>query len=311
MPTAKAQRPLRRSRKSAELEEERRRRLRELRRELLAYYPGPMPRSRLTLMDVDPSTLHAYWSIDADYLAGLRRRHRTPAAPLVLRLYELKGQVDASRHLDFDLEGLTNNRYIHLWAEGRVYLGQVGLKTRRRFISVATSPPVRIPEIGPAPPLSPETDPEDRARIEELEAERATLIRSRYRELAEQAAAGGPEGLAEGDKATEAARRRAAAGRPEGTPESLPATPWQAAAGKPPGTEAAPGQAEGPPGSLPDTGGTPGQAAAGRPESPAATLTASRWAVLRGKQPVQPPAGAARRRAGSSLELALGLKGLR
>jgi hypothetical protein len=285
LPTAKAQRPLRRSRKSAELKEERRRRLRELRQELLAYYPGPMPRSRLTLMDVDPSTLHAYWSIDADYLAGLRRRHRTPAAPLVLRLYELKGQVDASRHLDFDLEGLTNNRYIHLWAEGRVYLGQVGLKTRRRFISVATSPPVRIPEIGPAPPLSPETAPEDRARIEELEAERATLIRSRYRELAEQAAAGGPEGLAENDR-TEAIRRLAAARRPEAPQESLPD-------------------------SLPDAETPPGQAAAGRPESAAATLTASRWAVLRGKQPVQPPAGVARRRARSSLELALGLKGLR
>ena len=201
-----------------------------MRQELLAYYPGPLPRSRLVLMDVDPSTIHAYWSIDPDYLAGLRRRHRTPAAPLALRLHELNGHGGVRRHSDFPLEGLTNNRNFMLWAEGCTYLGQIGLKTRRRFISVATSGPLRMPQIGPPPqPPPPQAAAQapaqpppgvvvqataqaaaqaqatthapnpvaegDKAWVGQLEAERETLIRSRYRELAERAAAGGPEGL--------------------------------------------------------------------------------------------------------------------
>lgn len=191
--------------------EQRRERLRELRQELLAYYPGPLPRSRLVIMDVDPATLHAYWSIDPDYLAGLRRRHRTPAAPLVLRLQTLNGQDDGSRHLEYDLEGLTNNRYITLWGEGRTFVGQIGLRTKSRFISVATSAPVRLPDMGLPPPPPPqvsaaaedgqggqgEEEPtaEEAARVHELQSEREQIIRSRYRELTERAAAGGHEGL--------------------------------------------------------------------------------------------------------------------
>jgi hypothetical protein len=205
-------------------DEERQRRLRELRQELLAYYPGSMPRSRLVLMDVDPATLHAYWSIDPDYLSGLRRRHRTPSAPLVLRLHALNG-FEPERHREFELEGLTNNRYVTLWGEGRTYLGQIGLKTRRSFISVATSGAVKMPEMVPPPPPPPPAPPQVRSappqtaavpagekdagavqvqpvpgaeepvQVQQLQTEREELIRSRYQELAERAAAGGAEGL--------------------------------------------------------------------------------------------------------------------
>lgn len=199
MTTATVERPG--TRKAGE--EQRRQRLRELRQELLAYFPGPVPRSRLVLMDVDPATLHAYWSIDPDYIAGLRRRHRTPAAPLVLRLHAVNGH-DPDRCLDFELEGFTNNRYVSLWGEGRTFLGQIGLRTKRRFISVATSAPVRMPEMAPPPQARPEVAapqpeparlPEEVERVAQLETEREDLIRGRYRELTSRAAAGGHEGL--------------------------------------------------------------------------------------------------------------------
>jgi hypothetical protein len=138
--------------------EEWRQRLRRLRRELLTFSAEPLPRGQVALMDVDPRRLHAYWSVNPDYLSELRKGYHAPRAPLVLRIYELGGEAAAPHHFDLEVEGLTNNLYIDLWAEGRGYIGQIGLKTRRRFISIATSPPVRMP--APAPAEAPSQPPE-------------------------------------------------------------------------------------------------------------------------------------------------------
>ncbi len=214
-----------------------RERLRELRQELLTYYPGPMPRSRLVLMDVDPSTLHAYWSIDPDYLSGLRRRHRVRAAPLMLRLYELNGRPGGTPLADLALEGLTNNRYVQVSGEGRTYLGQLGLKTRRRFIALTSSSPLRLPGPPEEPPFVPVQEP-PRAPAQEpvqLRAEMDEIIRGSYQELVRRAEGSAPRGRGTGSEVA--------------APQGPPARPERASAASK--AAAGPGQVGRPAGVLP------------------------------------------------------------
>ncbi|MFH0809311.1 MAG: DUF4912 domain-containing protein [Pseudomonadota bacterium] len=138
-------------------DEGRRRRLREIDQQLLAWYPGPMPRSCVVLMDVDPGTIHAYWSMDPDYLAGFRQGETdAEKTPLALRLHEMG---DEGCQADVALDGLTNNGYFNLSGAGGVYVGQLGVHLRGGFLPVALSRPVQLPPAGPAEPWPAETSP--------------------------------------------------------------------------------------------------------------------------------------------------------
>lgn len=115
--------------------------------------------TRLTLMEVHPWRLHAYWNIaEADMataLASLPAGAEEPA--LVLRFTDLstqRGGITPDYSFDIEVQELRNNWYVDLWQDGRCYSAQLGLRTTDGdIISLARSNEVALPRAMPSSEL--------------------------------------------------------------------------------------------------------------------------------------------------------------
>jgi hypothetical protein len=115
--------------------------------------------THLTLMEVHPWRLHAYWNIAAADMAAARGRLPTDAAEpsLILRFTDLsaqRGKNIANHRFDIEVQGLTNSWYVDLWQDGRRYSAQLGLRTQDGdMISLASSNEVVLPLASPSSEL--------------------------------------------------------------------------------------------------------------------------------------------------------------
>lgn len=118
----------------------------------------PVEGSYLTLMEIDPWRVHAYWSVaQADLVAaqsGLPDAGHD--ARLVLRFTDLSpGTPDvAPPHARFDIEvqGVRNNWYVGLWRDARHYSAELGLRAADgAFAALVRSNEVVTPRAGPSP----------------------------------------------------------------------------------------------------------------------------------------------------------------
>lgn len=115
--------------------------------------------THLTLMEVHPWQLHAYWNIAAADMEAARARLPTGAEEpsLILRFTDLsaqQGEKVANHHFDIEVQGLTNSWYVDLWQDGRRYSAQLGLRTQEGdMISLTTSNEVVLPLATPSSKL--------------------------------------------------------------------------------------------------------------------------------------------------------------
>jgi hypothetical protein len=120
----------------------------------------PVEGNRLTLMEVDPWRVHAYWNVAEAKLAAARSSLADggPDAALVLRFTDLSpGTPDlAPPHPRFDIEvqQARNNWYIGLWRDAKHYSAELGLRAADgAFVALVRSNEVSTPRAGASPEI--------------------------------------------------------------------------------------------------------------------------------------------------------------
>lgn len=120
----------------------------------------PVEGNRLTLMEVDPWRVHAYWNVAEADLAAARSRVPDGGgdAVLVLRFTDLSpGTPDlAPPHPRFDIEvqQARNNWYIGLWRDAKHYSAELGLRAPDgTFVGLVRSNEVSTPRAGASPEI--------------------------------------------------------------------------------------------------------------------------------------------------------------
>lgn len=127
--------------------------------DIATYWFNPIESSSLTLMEIDPWNIHAYWNIDTAEIA--RARARLPGkgrdAVLLLRFTDISPRLDGTApHEQFDIEVnlASTNWYVNLWRDARHYSAELGLRgAEGAFISLLRSNVVATPRAGPSPEL--------------------------------------------------------------------------------------------------------------------------------------------------------------
>jgi hypothetical protein len=116
--------------------------------------------NRLTLLEVDPWRVHAYWNVAEADLAAARAALGASGldAPLVLRFADLSpgAPEGAAPHPRFDVEveRARNSWYVGLWRDAKHYLAELGLRVPDgRFVPLVRSNEVVTPRAGPSPEL--------------------------------------------------------------------------------------------------------------------------------------------------------------
>ncbi|GAB6053700.1 hypothetical protein JCM17960_25200 [Magnetospira thiophila] len=137
--------------------------LRRISEEINQSFPGPITQSDVTLLDVDPRHLHAYWSITPADLERAKAQLKDGAVSgeLALRLYDVspssRREGPPSPPFDVQVQGLRGNCYVDLWQDGRSYLAELGLRDASGdFSRLARSQQVDLPKDGPAAETSSE-----------------------------------------------------------------------------------------------------------------------------------------------------------
>jgi hypothetical protein len=134
--------------------------LRRIGAEITEHWSRPPEANRLTLLEVDPWRVHAYWHVaEADLAAaraGLHGGGRNAA--LVLRFTDLssRSEGNAPPHERFDIEvrEARNNWYVGLWRDAKHYSAELGLRVPGgEFVVLARSNEVATPRGRPAPEL--------------------------------------------------------------------------------------------------------------------------------------------------------------
>lgn len=138
--------------------------LRGISNQISAEWFRPAESSRLTLLEIDPWRVHAYWNVAEDEIAAARVRlphgfgggGGEPA--LVLRFTDLSpdtGEAAHHPHFDIEVEGASNNWYIDLWRDAKHYSAELALKAADgTFIALVRSNEVVTPRGGPSPELA-------------------------------------------------------------------------------------------------------------------------------------------------------------
>jgi len=121
--------------------------------EISSAFPESPRTTTLSLMDVDPCRVHAYWSILPNDLDAARRDLGSDAvsAELVIRIHDVKDA--AAPNVDVIVSGAENNRYIDFPRGGGTYAAELGLRRPNGSLNVlARSNPVMLPRAEPAAP---------------------------------------------------------------------------------------------------------------------------------------------------------------
>ena len=115
-------------------------------------FPDRYGETHLALMDVDPSTLFAYWEIDEIDLerAQLDLPER---GELALRVYDITYITfdggNAHSFFDIVVDGQVHNSYVHPGSDGRSLIADIGLRCADgRLIVLARSNCVQMPRVG-------------------------------------------------------------------------------------------------------------------------------------------------------------------
>lgn len=133
--------------------------LREINIQLSASWFRAPETTHLTLMEVHPWRLHAYWNIAAADMAAARASLPSNAAEtsLILRFTDLSAQAGEdipAQRFDIEVQGLTNSWYVDLWQDGRRYSAQLGLRTAEGdMLPLASSNEVALPRAAPSSEL--------------------------------------------------------------------------------------------------------------------------------------------------------------
>lgn len=134
--------------------------LRQISTEIVARWFRPLQGNRLTLLEIDPWRLHAYWHVAEADLAAARARLPDGGrdAALVLRFSDLSPRTadGPPPHERFDLEvrGASNNWYVGLWRDAKHYSAELGLRAADgAFVALVRSNEVVTPRGGPSPEL--------------------------------------------------------------------------------------------------------------------------------------------------------------
>ena len=138
--------------------------LRRISKQISAEWFRPVEASRLTLLEIDPWRVHAYWNLAEDEIAAARAcmPHDFGGggsdAALVLRFTDLSpetGEAAHHAHFDVEVEGASNNWYVDLWRDARRYSAELGVKAiGGSFIPLVRSNEVVTPRGGPSPELA-------------------------------------------------------------------------------------------------------------------------------------------------------------
>lgn len=114
--------------------------------------PASYGRTRLTLMEVDPYWIYAYWEVTSqDCSAALKRLgSKRGTAQWILRLLDVTGAgfraSPECKHFDVPIQLEAGNWYINLWASGRSYCAEIGVLTPSgRFFPVSQSNVAHLP----------------------------------------------------------------------------------------------------------------------------------------------------------------------
>ena len=134
--------------------------LRQISADVTAQWFRPVEARRLTLMEIDPWSVHAYWNATEDELAAARSSLPGDGrnAALVLRFTDLSRRsadtASPHQHFDIEVQQARNNWYIGLWRDARHYSAELGLRAPNgAFAAVARSNEVVTPRAGPSPEL--------------------------------------------------------------------------------------------------------------------------------------------------------------
>ncbi len=131
------------------------RELRDLATEIgAAFEPAATP-TEVVLLDVDPTRLHAYWSIVAADLNAARDQLNDDSPDLVLRFHDVspRGTPGTRAEVPFDVEiqGRRGATYVDLWQAGHSYVADLGLRGGGdHFVLLARSNQVDQPPLGPS-----------------------------------------------------------------------------------------------------------------------------------------------------------------
>jgi hypothetical protein len=115
--------------------------------------PSSYGRTRLVMLPVNPYTLHAYWEVTSETLMEAERRMtaRTAQAQAALRFYDA-GSLAREPVFDIDVRLGARNWFVPLWAPGRSYDVELGLKGEAgEFVALARYNAVRTPRAWPEP----------------------------------------------------------------------------------------------------------------------------------------------------------------
>jgi hypothetical protein len=115
--------------------------------------PASYGRTRLTLVEIEPHWIHAYWEIAAPDCEAARTKAGDGA--WVLRFYDVTGVefdgANARDSFDVPVDVSAGNWYVNLWSGGKTYCAEIGLRADGAFVPVSRSGVVQVPAATAAP----------------------------------------------------------------------------------------------------------------------------------------------------------------
>src|SRR5207247_3637657 len=103
--------------------------------------PSSYGRTCLVMLAIDPYTIHGYWEVTLEDLAGARNRiPKQKTAQPVLRFYYSGHASPGADPFDVNIDLRSRNWYVPLWSAGKTYYVELGLKAQHeQFVLLARS----------------------------------------------------------------------------------------------------------------------------------------------------------------------------
>ncbi len=119
--------------------------------------PSSYGRTRLTLMEIEPFWIYAYWEVTPqDFRSACDQLGDAgPGIGWVLRFYDITGAPfpgNAHDYFDVPVDLKAGNWYINLWSGDKSYFAEIGPRSGAgRFLAVSRSNVICVPRAGPPP----------------------------------------------------------------------------------------------------------------------------------------------------------------